>query len=74
MPLGQSPMLQMLQRSDSDPRQPAAACMMYFPVWTALAPSMISAPALAARLPLLPIPPPAKIGSWFCMPSLTSVR
>ena len=74
IPLGQSPILQMLQRSDSDPRQPAAACITYFPICTPLAPSMMRAAALAARLPLLPIPPPAKRGTWFCIPSFTRFR
>src|SRR6056297_3032507 len=54
IPLGQSPILQILHLSDSEPRHPAAACIMYLPTWTPLAPSMISAAALAARFPFLP--------------------
>ena len=58
IPLGQWPMLQMLQRSDSEPIQPAAACMMYFPICTPLAPSMIMAAALAASTTLMRVATP----------------
>ena len=35
----------------------AAACIMYFPIETAEAPSIMSAAAFAARFPVLPTPP-----------------
>jgi len=47
---------------------------MYFPAWIPLAPSMIKAAALAARLPFFPTPPPAKIGISFCLPIFTRLR
>ena len=42
--------------------------MMYLPMWTPEAPSMIRAMPFWVTLPFLPMPPAAKMGISFCLP------
>src|SRR5208283_4297402 len=74
IPRGHLPVLQRLHRLYSSPKQSAAACIIYFPIATADAPSIISAAALAAKLPFLPTPPAAISGNSFCFPCFTRSR